>query len=332
MNLKITALLGLIIIAIISILQFDTTKESEKKIINKKVKIGIYEGDTSGLILLAKEKGFFKENGLDVELKYYSSGKIAVDAMLKGEVDYSNAAEFVIVKNSFKRKDFKIIASIAEANINGMLAKKSNGILDKSDIVNRTIGVSIGTAAEYYLGVFLEENGFKLDDVNIIDTHPLKIQENLINDKVDAIFSWEPQIYNIRKKYPNNITYFPMTNGFPFYFLLVVNEKIHKNNPFISENILKALKKSELWTLENKEEFRLFLKNKFDLREDYSKYTLNKHSFELTLPYSLTTVMNNEVSWLIENKLVQKKEIDVFDLIDTSSLKKVDSSSVTIIE
>lgn len=85
---------------------------SENKKIDT-VKIGVYNGDASLLPILAFKKKIFEENNLQVELKYYVSGKAAMDAMLKNEVDLATCTDFVVAKNSFFTNDFKILASIA---------------------------------------------------------------------------------------------------------------------------------------------------------------------------------------------------------------------------
>jgi len=77
----------------------------------KQVRIGIAQIVFSTPLLIAVEKGFLKEAGLDVRVKEYPFGKPALEAMLAGECDLATVADIPIVFNSFKRDDFLVIAT-----------------------------------------------------------------------------------------------------------------------------------------------------------------------------------------------------------------------------
>ena len=55
------------------------------------------------LIHIADSKGFFRGEGLDVEIEGYPTGKAALAATLNGEVDMGTVADIPIVSNSFER-------------------------------------------------------------------------------------------------------------------------------------------------------------------------------------------------------------------------------------
>ena len=55
----------------------------------EKISIGISKSFLSIPIYLAKEQGFFASEGLDITIDEYGSGKLATDAMLRGEVNIS---------------------------------------------------------------------------------------------------------------------------------------------------------------------------------------------------------------------------------------------------
>jgi len=59
----------------------------------EKVTIGSCRQFLSSPIIIAQEKDYFSEEGLDVAFKYYPSGKKAMEAMFAGEVDIATVAE-----------------------------------------------------------------------------------------------------------------------------------------------------------------------------------------------------------------------------------------------
>ena len=61
------------------------------------------------------KKGYFENEGLDLTIKEYGSGKAATESILNGEVDISTVADMPVVFNSFSREDFCIISTFASS-------------------------------------------------------------------------------------------------------------------------------------------------------------------------------------------------------------------------
>ena len=57
----------------------------------------------TALVHIAQAKGYFLEEGIDMEIKDYSAGKFALAALLRGELDVGTVADLPIVLNSFER-------------------------------------------------------------------------------------------------------------------------------------------------------------------------------------------------------------------------------------
>ena len=328
---KLLLLLVFLTIGIFIVLTLDSKKQSIQTP-TQKVKIGLYNGDSSALAFFAKEKGFFKKENLDIEFKLYKSGRDAMAGMLNGEVDYSNSTEYVALKNSYKNKDFKILGSMATAIINEKKKKKSSGIYQIKDMKNKKIGTTFGTAAEYFTGIFLLLNNLEIEDITLVDINVGQRDNALESDKVDALFAWEPFFYNMKQKYKDELKYFEMPAGFEFYFIFTVNNKYHEKYPQISSKIVKALIKTERYMKKNKAEFNDFVKNYFNFDNVYSLYTLQRHHFSFTFPYPLTTTMYNQAKWLEKNKLVIGEATNIESLFDTTILNNIDRTKVTILD
>ena len=75
-----------------------------------KIRIGVVPLISSGPIFVAQAKGFFEKVGLDVELKFFADGVLAMPALVAGELDISvttlNAGLFNTVS---KGAPFKLV-------------------------------------------------------------------------------------------------------------------------------------------------------------------------------------------------------------------------------
>lgn len=78
----------------------------------KMVTIGLQNNCAVAMLLIAKANGYFKEQGLNVEFKFYPSGKLAYKGMLAGEVNYSTVADMPIASHGVN-VDARIITSFA---------------------------------------------------------------------------------------------------------------------------------------------------------------------------------------------------------------------------
>lgn len=307
-------------------------KDNDKKTSFKSnIEIGLYKGETTLLVLIAEENGFFKDEGLDVTLKEFATGKDAFKAMVEGKVQYSTATEYVAVKNSFKTNNFKILTSISQANINGLIAKKSSNISDGFDLKGKTIGTTIGTATEFYTQIFLEQFNYKLTDVNIVNVSPKDRVKSYGEDVYDALFSWEPHTFNIMKKYPENFVYFNMPLSFNFDFILAADKKFHENNNETSKKILNALIKAEMFIASKNFDFNTSLKKYFNYDDEYIEYTKEKYTYSVNLTYPMLIHMNKQASFIKGNES-KNNTFNANDLLDLKSLDSIDKKRVSIWE
>lgn len=294
--------------------------------------IAIYNGEANLLFFVAKKYELFKKFGLNPKLDKYVTGKKAMEKMLLKQADYSTSTEFVNIKNSLKTNKFTILSSLSEIRPASMIGIKANKIYTPIDLKNKKLGVAVGTAGEFYAGIFLNQYNLSLNDVNIINVHPSKRYDVIENKSVDALISWEPYTYNLLEKYKNELSYFDMPVNFNFYFLLSANKDFHEKNPLTSKKILQALLEAEKLIIKNPMIINYILKEEFNYDEDYINYTLKKHFFSVSLPYSLSVLMGFEKKWLIEKANKDFFKDDFHNLFDTTILKSIYKSRVTLID
>ncbi|RZB30782.1 MAG: hypothetical protein SRB1_03062 [Desulfobacteraceae bacterium Eth-SRB1] len=103
--------------------------QGESPKIKEKIRLGASKSLLSVPVYIAKEKGYFAKEGLDVTLKEYGSGKAATQALFAGEVGISTVADMPVVFNSFKRDDFCVFATFTYAYpFVKIIARKDSGI------------------------------------------------------------------------------------------------------------------------------------------------------------------------------------------------------------
>jgi len=133
-----------------------------------KLRVGGHNTMLSVVLEIAKEKGFYAREGLDVEIERVESSKITVPAMARGDLDIIIAS---ISAGSFnaleKNSDFRIIADasrvLPSVIVRRDLAGKMSGI---ADLKGKTIMIPREGSASYYaLQKILNSTGLEIGDV-----------------------------------------------------------------------------------------------------------------------------------------------------------------------
>ena len=149
--------------------------------------------------VLAKAKGYFADEGLDVEiLDIKGGGSQAASALIGGSVDFSANAIDHAIKAKVQKKDLIAVHSHVRLPVMGIVvANKYKGeIKSLADLKGRPVGVtSPGSQTHMVLGFLLAKSGVKADDVKIIgaggSTMPLAIEKDSVHAgmMVDPFFT-----------------------------------------------------------------------------------------------------------------------------------------------
>jgi NitT/TauT family transport system substrate-binding protein len=148
---------------------------------------------------LAKSKGYFAEEGLDVEiLDIKGGGSQAASALIGGSVDFSANAIDHAIKAKVQKKDLVAIHSHVRLPVMGLVvANKYRGeIKSIADLKGRPLGVtSPGSQTHMVLGFLLAKGGVRADEVKIVgaggSTMPLAIEKDSVHAgmMVDPFFT-----------------------------------------------------------------------------------------------------------------------------------------------
>lgn len=139
---------------------------------------------------VAIDKGWFKEEGLDVKFEWFdyvasmdafAAGKIDIVGMTNGDalVTGSTGARSVM----FLLNDY--------SNGNDMVIGKP-GIKSVKDLKGKKVGVEIGFVSHLLLLNALEKNGMSESDVELVNVPTNETPQVLASGQVDAIVAWQP--------------------------------------------------------------------------------------------------------------------------------------------
>ncbi len=299
----------------------------------KTIRLGLNPSILSAPVQIAEHEGYFKEEGIIINMKDFDSGKVALNTMLtEGSLDIVTVAQTPIVLNSFTSNGYAIIACMVTSDFDvKILARKDRGILYPKDIKGKKVGITNKTTGHFFLHRFLNQSGILDSEVVTVDIPASKISQALVEGQVDAISSWEPHISNAQKELEDKTIILSGKGLFREDFYFVANKKFLENNQGTVKSFLKAIQKAENFIKNNKENAIEIVAQRSKSEAKLVALLWDDFDFELTLDQSVLMTLEDEARWAIKAKLVEKEEMpDFLDFISIDVLEEVRPDGVRL--
>lgn len=326
------------ILAIVLILSFlaisGCAKEEKYTGQVEKITLGMELSPLSALLWVAENKSYFQENGIEITMKKFDSGRSAFVSMLnEGGLDMVTVSQTPVMFNSFDRSDFAITANMAFSyNDLFVLARRDHGITKLEDLHGKKIGVHKGSTGQYFLDLFLIVNNMQLSDVEEVDITTGKLVPSLIEGTIDAISTWNPHISNAQKELGDNSIIMPSEKIYREDWYFVSNQQFIQNHPEAITRFLKAIKQAEKFTENNKDEAIAIVSGRLGVEKDFISSIWNDYQFRLFLDQTVIQLIESEARWAIKNNLTNATKVpNYLDYIYLDALEAVKPEAITII-
>ncbi len=160
------------------------------------IRIARYYSPGMYWIDIAKQKGWFQEEGLSVQFVDTNSDYyLSIQQMANGElVDVHTFALYDMLMFNIQGTDLVMVVNTDNSfGTEAIVARES--ISSIHELKGKTIAVSQNSYTEYILDVALSESGLTLNDVTLIDLPAVERgTQSFIEGKYDVIVTWEPYV------------------------------------------------------------------------------------------------------------------------------------------
>lgn len=323
----------IVVISAVSIIFFTINRQDKYTGNIEKVKLGISKSFLSIPVYIAKKQEFFADEGLDVTIEEFSSGKEATESMLNGEIDISTVADMPLVFNSFVREGFYIVATFSTSySFIDIIARNDRGINTGADLKGKKIGANMGTSSHFFLGVFLIHNGISISDVEIVNIKTVDLPEALSNGHVDAISVWPPYTQEATRLLQDQAVEMPSSQIYRTTFNFAAPRRFTEDNQKTIIKFLRAIDRAAVFIKSNSVEAKEIISESFNIAMEDLDDLWDGYFFELSLNQSLLTSWESIARWAIENGLTDHKKIpNYLDFMFLDALEAVKPESLTII-
>jgi ABC-type nitrate/sulfonate/bicarbonate transport system substrate-binding protein len=314
------------ILAVLSCLPLGCSGETET------ITYGAIPSGSAALVYIAQDRGFFRDDGLNVTVKDYPTGVATTDALLAGEVDVAFAAEFPMLSRAFAGEEISIFFVSSRFSDQYLFGLKDRGINGVSDLEGKTIGAPLKTIAEFYLARFLELNGIDIEDVSLVNVLPPQSVEAISGGEVDGVVTWEPYTSRIIEQMADSTMAWSIQSSQAGFGANIGRNEWLRGHPELVQRFLKSLMRAEDFLVHNPGAAKDIIQSRVNYDDVFMEIFWSENQFGLRLDRSLIIAMEDEARWMIASNLTTEKQVpDFLDYIYEDALKKLKPEAVDII-
>jgi len=146
-----------------------------------------------GPFYIAREKGFFKDEGVEIELSVMENTPLKMGALMAGRIDIvaSTADEFpTYMRNG---RPLRYILAVDNSNGgDGVVANKA--IATVADLKGRTVAFEEGSVSQFFINALLRRAGLTQKDIKMVNMTATDAGVAFTANRVDAAVTWEPHL------------------------------------------------------------------------------------------------------------------------------------------
>ncbi len=234
-----------------------------------------------GPLVIAKEKGFFREQGLEVELVAPADPNDPPKLVAAGQADIAVSYQPQLHLQVAEGLPLVRIGTLVATPLNALVVLRDSPIRSVADLRGRTVGYSVGGFEDALLGAMLARRGLSLDDVELVNVS-FALSPSLISGRVDAVIGAfrNFELNQLDLEGVPGRAFYPEEEGVPAYDeLIYIARRDRLADPKLKA-FLRAVEQATLWLINHPEEAWEIFKNTSPELDD----ELNRRAWRDTLP------------------------------------------------
>ena len=282
-------------------------------------------------IVVARDKGFFKDEGLDATVAYFPSGGDLMAAVVGGSISIGSSGSTPLLTLRARPYPIRIIAQMSD--ISGavqIVVKRSVKSLD--DLYGKKFAIMPGTGSEAIFNSFAKAYQFDPAKVTLVNMAPAEMLSSFSRGDVEGFALWEPHTTRARKLFDGKMLVSGTTSEIPGkqgsnriyadHSMLFATESFIHDKPDVVKSVLKALARAGDFIRANRDEATQILGKEFGFDKADMTDIMASNRYTLELDDQLVNDVNGLGDFLSQKKSIQSKP-DARAFIDPDPLRAV---------
>jgi ABC-type nitrate/sulfonate/bicarbonate transport system substrate-binding protein len=289
-------------------------------------------------VIIARDKGFFKEAGLDATISDFPSGGDLMAAFVGGSVQIATAGATPVITLGARPFSIAIVAQVSDISGAQQLLVHE-GVNSLEQLYGKKIGVLKGTASEALFNSIVK--GYHLDasKFEIVNLGPTEMLQAFVRNQVDAVALWEPHSTRAREAgkgktlVSGTTSFIPGKEGprrvYGDHAVLFTSQDFARKDGDTVKKVITALDRANAYLKSNRKEAVEILAKAFQLTPEQMDHIVDVNDYTLLIDEQIVSDMNKLSSFLAALDKIPA-EVDVRSWMSTAALKSVAPNMVKL--
>ena len=174
-------------------------------------------------IYMARERGYFEQAGLDVEIFTPADPTTVLQTVGAGRDTFGITYHFDVLQARSQDVPVVSVAALVQHPLNSLMVLEESDIMSPADLAGMTVAIAGVPSDEAYLETILRHNGLSLDDVEVVNVG-FDLMPAVMSGRADAAIGvyWTHETI-LAEREGTPVRYFRIEeHGVPDYYELVL--------------------------------------------------------------------------------------------------------------
>ncbi len=193
-----------------------------------------------GQMFVAQQKGYFKQEGIQLKAIPFTTGISLSQALTGGSLDVG--VEGAVIANFPAKGQGKLfLLNNLQLDLHQIWSRPGSGIKSISDLKGKTIATSLGTASDIILQVALNKAGLNRADIKVVNLDMPSVANTFVTGGVQAASLWMPFDQTIKSHVPDSTLLTTAGKlGFPIAGGWVANNDFYASHKTVLAGVIRA--------------------------------------------------------------------------------------------
>lgn len=289
----------------------------EKKLEHVTLRMSWIPATDDAFFLIGQEKGFYKKEGIELEILHSDGSSTCVKIIASGANDFGYASADTVLIGRIKGMPLKSIAMFHQTSPVSIFSLKETNITKPQDLIGKKLVSDISSMRHMQFKAFAQKNNI---DINKITILPIKGEDfrYLLNKTADAIPAFSYVGNALLRKKGIDINEMNLADyGVDIYGkCMFVHEAVLKEHPELVKRFLRATLRSWKYAIQHHKEAGGVLSRthpelkeagEYLLIESLIKFMTNETTKKYGLGYQTKERWDETQDFLFETGLIDKK-------------------------
>ena len=294
------------------------------------VSIAVSRTPLSAPLYVAQAINAFDDTCVNVHFEEVIGGQAAFASVMEGKADFGTSSDSVIAFQSLAEKAFVTHAMFVQSDNDVKLITWRDKISSAIELNGKRVGVTKGTASEYFLSTLLALEGLTIADIELHNYKPEQLIDSLINNEVDAIAPWEPFAFQSAQFLSKQIKIHDTKNLNTLSFNLISQSP---DNLLVEKAkcVIQGLTTAIDYIASHPGESKKIVIDKLNITAEFIDWVWPDYVFKLALNQSLILSIKSQTNWAVATQMSEFTKLPIIEhYIDSRAMLQVDPAAVNI--